>query len=170
MKEKLCIIKQNGLLMEWNTGILLDWNKHTPPLARIWLWNLFLRLRLYEKVSILCSYIFFLTNKSTSSRRLLCIKRVSVINQTLQLRWNKYKLRAEYALEQIGLLYAVVRKTHEKELSYTQRALLRERLSYLIMLAFEKWYLSLDTGSQKLSALRKSRCDRRYCCFIFSIV
>lgn len=49
------------------------------------------------------------------------------------------KARAEYALEQIGLLYAVEREADEKQLSYTQRAELRERLSYPIMVAFEKW-------------------------------
>jgi transposase len=49
------------------------------------------------------------------------------------------KTRAEYALEQIGLLYAVEREADESELSYTQRAELRERLSYPIMVAFEKW-------------------------------
>lgn len=51
------------------------------------------------------------------------------------------KARAEYALEQIGLLYAVEREADESELSYTQRAELRERLSYPIMVAFEKWLL-----------------------------
>jgi transposase len=49
------------------------------------------------------------------------------------------KYRAEYALEQIGLLYAVEREADEKELSYRERADLRERLSYPIMVAFEKW-------------------------------
>ena len=51
------------------------------------------------------------------------------------------KTRAEYALEQIGLLYAVEREADKSELSYTQRAELRERLSYPIMVAFEKWLL-----------------------------
>ena len=51
------------------------------------------------------------------------------------------KTRAEYALKQIGLLYAVEREADESELSYTQRAELRERLSYPIMVAFEKWLL-----------------------------
>lgn len=49
------------------------------------------------------------------------------------------KTRAEYALQQIGLLYAVEREADDTELSYTQRAELRERLSYPIMVAFEKW-------------------------------
>ena len=49
------------------------------------------------------------------------------------------KVRAEYALEQIGLLYAVEREADHEELSYMQRAELRERLSYPIMVSFEKW-------------------------------
>jgi len=49
------------------------------------------------------------------------------------------KARAEYALEQIGLLYAVEREADHQELSYMQRAELRERLSYPIMVSFEKW-------------------------------
>ena len=49
------------------------------------------------------------------------------------------KARAEYALEQIGLLYAVEREADHEELSYMQRAELRERLSYPIMVSFEKW-------------------------------
>jgi len=49
------------------------------------------------------------------------------------------KPRAEYALEQIGLLYAVEREADDKNLSYPERADLRERLSYPIMVSFEKW-------------------------------
>lgn len=49
------------------------------------------------------------------------------------------KPRAEYALEQIGLLYAVEREADDKNLSYPDRADLRERLSYPIMVSFEKW-------------------------------
>ena len=49
------------------------------------------------------------------------------------------KTRAGYALEQIGLIYAVEREADDKELSFAQRAELRERLSYPIMVAFEKW-------------------------------
>ncbi len=49
------------------------------------------------------------------------------------------KSRAEYALEQIGLLYDVEREADQKELSYSERADLREKLSYPIMVAFEKW-------------------------------
>ena len=49
------------------------------------------------------------------------------------------KSRAEYALEQIRLLYDVEREADQKELSYSERADLREKLSYPIMMAFEKW-------------------------------
>ena len=52
------------------------------------------------------------------------------------------KARAEYALEQIGLLYAVERKADEEHLTYDERADLRSRLSYPIMVAFEKWLVS----------------------------
>jgi len=51
------------------------------------------------------------------------------------------KVRAEYALEQIGLLYDVERMADDKNLSYEERAELRSRLSYPIMRAFEKWIL-----------------------------
>jgi transposase len=47
--------------------------------------------------------------------------------------------RASYALEQIGLLYDVERQADEKYLSDQQRADLRTRLAYPIMVAFEKW-------------------------------
>jgi hypothetical protein len=47
--------------------------------------------------------------------------------------------RASYALEQIGLLYDVERRADQEKLSYEQRADLRSRLSYPIMVAFEKW-------------------------------
>ena len=52
------------------------------------------------------------------------------------------KARAEYALEQIGLLYDVERRADQEHLSYEQRAELRSRLSYPIMVAFEKWMLN----------------------------
>ncbi len=51
------------------------------------------------------------------------------------------KTRAEYALEQIGLLYDVERRADQEHLSYEERAQLRSRLSYPIMVAFEKWML-----------------------------
>ena len=50
-------------------------------------------------------------------------------------------VRASYALEQIGLLYDVERRADQEQLSYDQRADLRARLSYPIMVAFEKWML-----------------------------
>jgi len=52
------------------------------------------------------------------------------------------KVRASYALEQIGLLYDVERRADLEQLSYDQRAELRSRLSYPIMVAFEKWMLN----------------------------
>jgi len=52
------------------------------------------------------------------------------------------KARAEYALEQIGLLYEVERRADDEHLSYEERADLRSRLSYPIMVAFEKWLVS----------------------------
>jgi hypothetical protein len=51
------------------------------------------------------------------------------------------KVRGEYALEQIGLLYDVERRADQEHLSYEERAELRSRLSYPIMVAFEKWML-----------------------------
>lgn len=52
------------------------------------------------------------------------------------------KARASYALEQIGLFYDVERQADEQNLSFDQRAQLRSRLAYPIMLAFEKWLLN----------------------------
>lgn len=52
------------------------------------------------------------------------------------------KVRASYALEQIGLLYDVERRADQEQLSYQQRADLRARLAYPIMVAFEKWMLN----------------------------
>ena len=52
------------------------------------------------------------------------------------------KARAEYALEQIGLLYDVERRADQENLSFQERASLRTRLSYPIMVAFEKWMVS----------------------------
>ena len=51
------------------------------------------------------------------------------------------KVRAQYALEQIGMLYDVERMADDKNLSYEERAELRSRLAYPIMCAFEKWIL-----------------------------
>ena len=52
------------------------------------------------------------------------------------------KVRASYALEQIGLLYDVERRADQEQLSFDQRADLRVRLSYPIMVAFEKWLVN----------------------------
>jgi transposase len=52
------------------------------------------------------------------------------------------KVRASYALEQIGLLYEVERRADQEQLSYEERADLRSRLAYPIMVAFEKWLLN----------------------------
>lgn len=52
------------------------------------------------------------------------------------------KARAEYALEQISLLYDVERRADDENLSYDERAELRSRLSYPIMVAFEKWLVN----------------------------
>ena len=52
------------------------------------------------------------------------------------------KVRASYALEQISLLYHVERQADEQNLTFDQRAELRSRLAYPIMVAFEKWLLT----------------------------
>lgn len=52
------------------------------------------------------------------------------------------KVRAEYALTQIGMLYDVERRADEEELSFDGRSDLRCRLSYPIMVAFEKWLVN----------------------------
>lgn len=52
------------------------------------------------------------------------------------------KARASYALEQIGLLYDVERRADQEQLSYDERADLRSRLAYPIMVAFEKWLVN----------------------------
>lgn len=52
------------------------------------------------------------------------------------------KARASYALEQIGLLYDVESRADRENLSFDERAGLRSRLSYPIMVAFEKWLLN----------------------------
>ena len=52
------------------------------------------------------------------------------------------KTLASYALEQIGLLYDVERQADTENLSDEERAKLRTRLSYPIMVAFEKWILA----------------------------
>lgn len=52
------------------------------------------------------------------------------------------KARAEYALGQIGLLYDVERQADQENLSFEERAEPRCRLSYPIMVVFEKWMVS----------------------------
>jgi transposase len=51
------------------------------------------------------------------------------------------KAGAEYALEQIGLIYGVESMADDQGLDYQQRAELRSRLSYPILCAFEKWII-----------------------------
>ncbi|MBN2863261.1 MAG: IS66 family transposase, partial [Bacteroidales bacterium] len=52
------------------------------------------------------------------------------------------KSGAEYALEQIGMLYKVETMANEQNLDFEQRAELRQRLAYPILVAFEKWIVS----------------------------
>jgi transposase len=52
------------------------------------------------------------------------------------------KAGAEYALEQIALLYGVESMADDQELDYQRRAELRARLAYPIMCAFEKWIVN----------------------------
>lgn len=49
------------------------------------------------------------------------------------------KSGAEYALEQIGMLYNVETMSDDQDMTYEARAALRSRLAYPIMCAFEKW-------------------------------
>ena len=52
------------------------------------------------------------------------------------------KSGAEYALEQIALIYGVESMADDQGLDYQQRAELRSRLAYPIMCAFEKWIVN----------------------------
>ena len=52
------------------------------------------------------------------------------------------KAGAEYALDQIGMLYKVEAMADDQNLNFTERAVLRQRLAYPIMVAFEKWVLN----------------------------
>lgn len=52
------------------------------------------------------------------------------------------KTGAEYALEQIGMLYKVETMADDQNLDYEQRAELRTRLAYPVQTAFEKWIVS----------------------------
>lgn len=49
------------------------------------------------------------------------------------------KAGAEYALEQIGMIYKVEDMATDQEMDYEQRAELRKKLAYPILCAFEKW-------------------------------
>ena len=55
---------------------------------------------------------------------------------------NEDKAGAQYALEQIGLIYGVEYMADDQGLDYQQRAELRSRLAYPIMCAFEKWVVN----------------------------
>ncbi|MDT8309432.1 MAG: IS66 family transposase [Bacteroidales bacterium] len=52
------------------------------------------------------------------------------------------KSGAEYALQQIGMLYKVEDMATDQNMDYQQRAALRVRLAYPVMTAFEKWIAS----------------------------
>ena len=52
------------------------------------------------------------------------------------------KAGAQYALEQIGLIYGVESMADDQELDYQQRAELRSRLAYPILCGFERWIVS----------------------------
>jgi transposase len=52
------------------------------------------------------------------------------------------KAGAEYALEQIGLLYKVESMADDQNLDYAERAEIRQRLAYPILTAFEKWVVN----------------------------
>jgi len=52
------------------------------------------------------------------------------------------KAGAEYALQQIGLIYGVESMADDQDLVYEARAELRSRLAYPVMCAFEKWILN----------------------------
>lgn len=49
------------------------------------------------------------------------------------------KSRASQALEQIGMLYTIERMADDDNLSFEDRAALRKRLAYPILIAFERW-------------------------------
>jgi len=52
------------------------------------------------------------------------------------------KSGAEYALEQIGMLYRVETMASEQKMDNEQRAALRKKLAYPILCAFEKWIVN----------------------------
>lgn len=51
------------------------------------------------------------------------------------------KLRAEYGLDQIGMLYSVEKLADEQDMCYEERADLRSRISYPIIRGLEAWAL-----------------------------
>lgn len=55
---------------------------------------------------------------------------------------NHDKERAEYAFDQIGMLYSIETMADERHLDYSQRAKLRQELSYPIIRALEAWALN----------------------------
>ncbi len=55
---------------------------------------------------------------------------------------NHDKERAEYALDQIGMLYSIETMADERRLDYSQRTKLRQELSYPIIRALEAWALN----------------------------
>ena len=59
---------------------------------------------------------------------------------------NHDKERAEYALDQIGMLYSIETLADGRHLDYSQRAKLRQELSYPIIRALEAWALN-EAGS-----------------------
>jgi len=65
---------------------------------------------------------------------------------------------ATYALEQISLLYGVESMADDQELDYQQRAELRSRLAYPILVGFEKWIVGYMpkalTGGRMSKALQ----------------
>jgi hypothetical protein len=52
------------------------------------------------------------------------------------------KTGAEYALEQIGMIYKVETMASDQDMDHEQRAELRQRLAYPILTAFEKWIVN----------------------------
>lgn len=62
--------------------------------------------------------------------------------RTVEQALDEDKERASYALEQIQMLYKIERMADEQNLDYQARAEMRSRLSYPILVAFEKWVRS----------------------------
>lgn len=60
------------------------------------------------------------------------------LEESLKRHSKAINLSLSYTLQQIGLLYEVKREADDKNLSYEERAKLRESLAYPIMVTFEK--------------------------------